>query len=93
MANTACPHCLNEWTRWPDKNNNGIQKNHGRKLTSAAYELADEIRDGKWNAVFNPASTPVTECDSLVLELEKRCPGHTRNTYSAALAQGMFESR
>lgn len=64
-----------------------------RLLAAAAFRLADEIRDGRWRHVYNPAGKPVTHCSKLIEELQRRCPGFSVPEYENALAQGMVESR
>jgi hypothetical protein len=59
-------------------------------LDSAAYEVADEYRDGK---------LPQTSGDwtkiraSLLHELERRCPGFSAVEYGQALDEGFKWSR
>lgn len=59
-------------------------------LSDAAYAVADAYRSHAW---------PEWEGDDrkawafLVGELERRCPGFTREEYGRALGQGFFESR
>ena len=62
-------------------------------LKSVAYHLAEEIRDGRWNHVPGITTEPVRECDELVAEFERRCPGFSRVEYQRALADALFESR
>ncbi len=63
------------------------------ELVNAAYSLAEEIREGRWRHVFDPASQAVSNCPALIEELERRCPGYTQPAYKRALADGMFASR
>ena len=62
-------------------------------LAKAAYTLADEIRDGKWNYVRGIHSEPVTRCPEIIDELRRRAPGYSLEEYQKAIARGMFESR
>ncbi len=62
-------------------------------LSEAAYQLGEEIRDGRWKHVADLAVKPVPDCDEIIREFERRCPGHSRHEYQTALARGLFESR
>jgi hypothetical protein len=62
------------------------------ELDQAAYQLANEIRDGKWNHVTDarieqPAANP-----GIIEQLRKRCPGYTVQQYQNAISKGMFDS-
>jgi hypothetical protein len=54
-------------------------------LRDAAIALSDEIWAGKWQHIPNLSCTPVSEWAEILLELEKRAPGHTRKAYEDAL--------
>lgn len=62
-------------------------------LYTAAYRLADEIRDGKWKHVSDLSKKPVPQCDELIRELERRCPGYADCVYREAMAKGIQDSR
>ena len=62
-------------------------------LMEAAYALAVEIRERKWDHVESLKSKPATACDEIVEELRRRCPGHTASAYQRAIADGLFGSR
>ena len=63
-------------------------------LSSAAYDLCMEVRDGAWEAALErvpngqPAASP-----EIIDELRRRCPGRETDEYQRAIAQGMFNSR
>ena len=66
--------------------------NHFRdRLAEEGYQLALEIRDGKWNAlpgIERPASSP-----GVIDELRSRCPGFTNGEYAKAIADGLYSSK
>lgn len=62
-------------------------------LRLRACELAEEIRDGRWNHVEGIAARPVPACLEIVDELERRCPGFDLAAYQQAIADGLFETR
>jgi len=62
-------------------------------LKIVAFELGEEIREGRWNHVSGISTKPATACDELIKEFEERCPGYSRLEYQQALAEGLFESR
>ena len=62
-------------------------------LSEAAYQLGEEIRDGRLKHVADLASKPAPDCDELIRQFERRCPGYSRREYQTALATGLFESR
>lgn len=62
-------------------------------LKSAAYKLAEEIWDKKWEHVSDLKTKPVPDCVEIIDELRRRCPGYRLEQYKRAIAQGMFESR
>jgi hypothetical protein len=62
-------------------------------LPEASYQLAEEIRDGRWKHVQDLAVKPAPDCEDIIQELQRRCPGHSRQDYRTAIAKGLFESR
>ena len=59
------------------------------RLLSAAYTLAEEMRDDpRWREAMNRVGD--TEGAA---ELRKRCPGYPDEEYGRALAKGFFASR
>jgi hypothetical protein len=62
-------------------------------LPEASYRLAKEIRDGRWKHVRDLAVKPVPDCEEILQELRRRCPGYSRQDYRTAIAKGVFESR
>jgi hypothetical protein len=63
------------------------------RLAEAAYKLALEVRDGRWDHISNPNEKPATAYVPLIGELKKRCPGYSDGEYSRAIADGLFNSR
>ena len=59
-------------------------------LDRAAYDVADEFRDGKLPEV--PGNWTKTR-GSLLAELKRRCPGFTKWEYGQALDDGFNWSR
>lgn len=62
-------------------------------LSLAAYQLAEEIRAGRWSHVSDLALKPAPACAELLQELERRCSGYSLGDYRRALANGLFETR
>ena len=63
------------------------------ELAEKAYHLADEIRAGLWNHINVLKLKPAPDCQEIIDELSKRCPGHTTDEYKRAISTGLFESR
>lgn len=61
-------------------------------LRQVGYELAEEIRDGKWQT-FTPSKAGVISNQELLREFRLRCTGHTDAEYQKALAKGLHDSR
>lgn len=59
-------------------------------LDNAAYDVADEYRDGK---LLHSIPKLSEAWAPLVAELERRCPGFTEEEYSKALNDGFVSSR
>jgi hypothetical protein len=59
-------------------------------LFQAAYDVADEFRNGKFS--FKSGDWTVIR-ETLLKELERRCPGFSRADYDAALKEGYKDSR
>ena len=61
------------------------------ELEKAGYDLAEEIRDGKWDHIgdlrWNAAAPEIVD------ELQRRIPGFTTAEYEHAVTQGLFDSR
>ena len=51
------------------------------KLQQAAYELADEIREGKWEHIKNLHGKPIPECDEIMNELKRRASDYSAIEY------------
>jgi len=64
-----------------------------QELVTAAYSLAEEIRNGKWRHMTDLNGKPVSHYPELVDELQRRCPGYTLAAYKRALEDGMFATR
>lgn len=62
-------------------------------LPGVAYQLAEEIRDGKWAHVDGLRKKPVPTCPEIIDELRNRIPGHTTEAYLRAIADGLAVSR
>jgi hypothetical protein len=63
------------------------------KLSQAGYDLALDIRDGKWRHVEDLQVKPASASSELLNELRRRVPGHSDQQYAQALADGLFNSR
>ena len=62
------------------------------ELQRVGYELAEEVRSGKWrNFVTSPVR--VISNPELLREFKLRCPGHAESDYQNALARGLHDSR
>ncbi|MFK0298366.1 hypothetical protein ACIQTU_04010 [Brevundimonas sp. NPDC090276] len=63
-------------------------------LSLAAFDLCEEVRDGRWDAALKLVSNGQPAASLEVLEeLRSRCPGHSFEEYQRAIAKGMFVSR
>lgn len=63
-------------------------------LSLAAFDLCEEVRDGRWDAALKRVSNGQPSASPEVIEeLRSRCPGHSIEDYQRAVAQGMFASR
>lgn len=62
-------------------------------LDAAAYDLALEIREGKWEHVACLKTKPAPACQELMDVLRTRRPGYAVEQYRRALADGLFASR
>ena len=62
-------------------------------LMAIGCQIAEEIRDGKWNHISELSVRPAPACDQLIAEFARRCPGYTRKAYQQALADGLHETR
>jgi len=60
-------------------------------LSSTAYTIADEYRNGRWPELKGRDWTQIWTF--LVEEFKRRCPGFTEREYDDALNTGFFESR
>lgn len=58
-------------------------------LENTAYKLAVEIRDGNWEHLEYIKSEAASECDEIIIELKKRCPGHTVGAYKRGILIGL----
>lgn len=63
------------------------------RLAEAGYLLALEVREGRWDHVYDPNEKPPKAYVPLIEELKRRCPGCLEGEYSRALADGLFNSR
>lgn len=61
-------------------------------LDSVAYELCNEIREGKWDHILDPRIKQPAADPKIIEELRRRCPGCSVQQYQQAIAKGMFES-
>lgn len=61
-------------------------------LARAAYDLAEEVREGRWDAAC-PPHLPSPACPALMAELDRRCPGFLLEERQEALAAGLRDSR
>jgi len=70
------------------------QKQAARKLLrKASDEISDEIWQGKWDHIPNLNNKVISEWTEILKELEKRCPGHKKESYEEALARSHFTRR
>jgi hypothetical protein len=63
------------------------------ELAKAAYQLAEEIRDGHWDHINDLATKPAQDCQEIIAALSQRCPGYTQEQYKRAISTGLFVSR
>ncbi|MEY4483452.1 MAG: hypothetical protein RL693_904 [Verrucomicrobiota bacterium] len=62
-------------------------------LSEVSDQLAEEIRDGRWKHIPDLAVKPVPVCEEIIQNLQRRCPGDTRQDYRTTVAKGLSESR
>ncbi len=62
-------------------------------LTKAADTLSQEIWGGQWQHVADLKTKPVRDCDEIIVELTRRCPGHSQEEYGDAISRAMFYNR
>jgi hypothetical protein len=62
------------------------------QLNAAAYALAQELLDGRWSPTDDLIPNPSGERESMIGELERRCPGFSRRYYERAVSRGLFET-
>jgi hypothetical protein len=67
-------------------------KKHAARLAlrKSSDQLADEIWEGKWGHIPHLRTTPIGEVAEILAELERRCPGHTKEAYQDAIARSIF---
>ncbi len=58
-------------------------------LEAAAYELVNEVWEGKWDHVSEVKAKPIGEWTTIPMELERRCPGYATDQYARAVQKGM----
>jgi len=63
------------------------------KLREAADDLVAEMLQGKWEHVPDLRSRPMENLTELFDELEKRCPGHSRDEYKDTFLRSHWEYR
>ncbi len=63
------------------------------ELAKVAYELAEEIRDGRWRHINALRTMPAAAVPEVLAELQRRMPGFSTPEYATAIAKGMFASR
>lgn len=78
---------------WRCRKGRDMQVNHSEDLRLVACNLAEEIREGRWQHVKDLRLKPAAACMELIDELRSRCPGHDLSAYQRALADGMFGTR
>ena len=61
-------------------------------LKDAAAELAEEMRQGKWNHCYAPKRRGPYPTE-LVVELRNRDPGYADEEYQEAIGFGLFVTR
>jgi len=59
-------------------------------LPRAADEISREVWVGKWDHIPNLNKKLISEWTEILEELERRCPGHTKEMYEDALARSYF---
>ncbi len=64
-----------------------------KSLREASDEISDEVWQGKWDHIPNLNGKVISEWTEILKELEKRCPGHTKEKYEDALASSHFTRR
>jgi hypothetical protein len=70
-----------------------MQTQDFENLYSKAYQLAQEIRDGKWNHLPELKIGPAGKCRDIMDELQNRCPGFSETEYQETLAKALHDSK
>ncbi len=63
------------------------------RLRDASNALSEEVWEGKWDHLSEIRSKPIGKCTSILIELEKRCPGYSLEDYRDAYCRSMFTHR
>ena len=71
------------------------KKKHAARvaLQAAARALSDEVWEGRWDHIASLKTRPIAELEEIFDELERRCPGHTRQEYQDAFARRFTTGR
>jgi len=70
------------------------KKQSARKiLRMASDEISDEVWQGKWDHIPRLNHEVISEWTEVLEDLEKRCPGHTKEEYEDALARSHITRR
>lgn len=87
----SCP-CCGRYTHIAD---HMTRKGHKTRveLRSAADALVAEVHGGAWDHVPVLRSRPMEDLTELFDELEKRCPGHSRDEYRDVFLRSHWENR
>jgi hypothetical protein len=62
-------------------------------LKQAADALIAEVDSSRWDHVPALGTRPVAQWTEVLLELERRCPGHPQDAYVDALARAQWNNR
>ena len=62
-------------------------------LMKAADTLSQEIWSNQWQHVHDLKTKPVRDCDEIISELARRCPGHSYEEYGDAISRAIFYNR
>ena len=76
----------------PARHHSMTKKKHAVRvaLLAASDALSDEIWEGRWDHIASLKTHPIGECVDIIDELERRCPGYTRQEYQDAIARSVF---
>lgn len=63
------------------------------ELQQASAALVAEVSGGKWRHISGLGSKPIDKWAEVLAELERMCPGHSKDEYVNALSRANWNNR